>query len=161
MATTQTPATLDSRPVVESHVTNRTGTNANGKQLDKEAYRKIIESYFKAFETHDFSKVQFAEQVEFLPPISRLALKGREGIESFIRPVSSRVLAVRVLNVNVDFPTASGLWQITTTKGAQYTVHNFFRLNEEGLLYIWPIIDPYVCINDPLGIVEWLTGDGY
>ncbi|CAM3703185.1 DUF4904 domain-containing protein [Kibdelosporangium persicum] len=161
MTTTQTPAGQGSRPLVESHPANRTGPAANSGQLDKETYRRIIEAYFKAFETHDFSKVQFSQNVEFLPPISRLALKGREEIESFVEPVSSRVLAVQVLNVNVDFPTASGLWQITTTKGAQYTVHNFFRLDDEGLLYIWPVIDPFVTINDPLGVVEWLTGNGY
>ncbi|MFD9701392.1 DUF4904 domain-containing protein [Lentzea sp. NPDC059081] len=157
MPTTQTPAVKDAGDTYPP----LTVPVANGKQLDKETYRKIIESYFRAFETHDFSKVQFSSEVEFLAPINRLALKGRDEVESFIGPVSSRVLAVRVLNTNVDFPTASGLWQITTTKGAQYTVHNFFRLDGEGLRYIWPIIDPLVVINDPLGVVRWLTGNGY
>jgi hypothetical protein len=161
MSTTQTPPVHDGDARIPSHVVARPGPATNGRQLDKEAYRTIIESYFKAFETHDFSKVQFSAQVEFLAPINRLALKGRAQVESFIQPVSSRVLAVKVLNVNVDFPTASGLWQITTTKGAQYTVHNFFRLDGEGLLYIWPIIDPLPVINDPLGVVRWLTGIGY
>ncbi|HWO59190.1 MAG TPA: DUF4904 domain-containing protein [Umezawaea sp.] len=161
MPTTQTPAVKDGGALVEPPPANLTGPTTNGRQLDKEAYRGIIESYFRAFESHDFSKVQFSTLVEFLPPISRIALKGREQVESFIQPVSSRVLAVKVLNVNVDFPTASGLWQITTTRGAQYTVHNFFRLDGEGLLYIWPIIDPLVVMNDPLGIVRWLTGNGY
>jgi hypothetical protein len=161
MPTTQTQAPQDGGALVPPHVVSRTGPTTNGKELDKETYRTIIESYFKAFETHDFSKVRFSAQVEFLAPINRLALKGREQVESFIQPVSSRVLAVKVLNVNVDFPTASGLWQITTTKGAQYTVHNFFRLDDEGLLYIWPIIDPLPVINDPLGVVRWLTGNGY
>lgn len=158
---TTTSTATDENGRAATHPLDPANPTPNGRQLDKETYRTIIESYFRAFETHDFSEVRFSANAEFLPPISRLALKGREQIESFIQPVSSRVLAVTVLNVNVDFPTASGLWQITTTKGAQYTVHNFFRLDGEGLLYIWPIIDPLVVMNDPLGVVEWLTGNGY
>jgi hypothetical protein len=145
--------------LIQPHPTSRAHTS--GKELDKETYRKIIDTYFRAFEAHDFSNVQFSPQVQFLPPISRLALQGREEVESFIKPVSTRVLAVRVIGINVDFPTASGLWQITTTKGAQYTVHNFFRLDGDGLLYIWPIIDPLAVMNDPVGIYRWLTGNGY
>jgi hypothetical protein len=161
MTTTHTSADENGGAPAPAYPPNLTSPAPNGRQLDKEAYRTIIESYFRAFETHDFSQVRFSAQAEFLAPINRLALKGREQIESFIQPVSGRVLAVNVLNINVDFPTASGLWQITTTKGAQYTVHNFFRLDGEGLLYIWPIIDPLVVINDPLGVVQWLTGKGY
>jgi hypothetical protein len=133
----------------------------NSKVLDKETYRRIIESYFRAFETHDFSNVQFSTQIEFLPPISRTTLKGREEVERFVGSVSTRVVAVNVIAITVDFPTASGVWQITTTKGAQYTLHNFFRLDGEGLLYIWPMFDPMAVMTDPLGLVQWLTGNGY
>ena len=65
------------------------------------------------------------------------------------------------MSTAVDFPTASGVWQMTTTKGVQYTLHNFFRLDGEGLVYIWPMYDPKAVINDPTGLVQWLTGNGY
>ena len=40
------------------------------QELDKETYRRIIEDYFRAFETHDFSNVRFSTQIEFLSPIA-------------------------------------------------------------------------------------------
>jgi hypothetical protein len=60
----------------------------------------------------------------------------------------------------VDFPTESGVWQMTTTKGVEYTLDNFFRLDGEGLVYTWPMYDPKAIINDPTGLVQWLTGNG-
>lgn len=131
------------------------------QELDKETYRRIIEDYFRAFETHDFSNVRFSTQVEFLSPISGITMKGREEVGRFVSDVSTRVTAVNVIAIAVDFPTASGVWQMTTTKGVQYTLHNFFRLDGEGLLYIWPMFDPKAVMDDPPGLLQWLTGNGY
>lgn len=130
-------------------------------ELDKETYRQIIEDYFRAFGTGDFSRVQFSSQVEFLSPISGVTLKGHDEIENFVGRVSDRVSAVNIISTAVDFPTASGVWQMTTTKGVQYTLHNFFRLDGEGLVYIWPMFDPKAVMDDPAGLVQWLTGKGY
>jgi hypothetical protein len=131
------------------------------QELDKETYRRIIEDYFRAFETHDFSNVRFSTQIEFLSPISGITIQGREEVGRFLSGVSTRVTAVNVIAIAVDFPTASGVWQMTTTKGVQYTLHNFFRLDGEGLLYIWPMFDPKAVMDDPPGLLQWLTGNGY
>ena len=58
-------------------------------------------------------------------------------------------------------PTASGVWQMTTTKGTLSTLNNFFRLDDEGLAYIWPMFDPKAVMNDPAGLLSWLTGKRY
>jgi hypothetical protein len=79
----------------------------------------------------------------------------------FLHGVSTRVSDVNIVSTAVDFPTASGVWQMTTTKGVQYTLHNFFRLDGEGLVYIWPMFDPKAVMNDPPGLLAWLTGKGY
>lgn len=50
---------------------------------------------------------------------------------------------------------------MTTTKGVQYTLHNFFRLDGEGIAYIWPMFDPKAVMNDPPGLLSWLTGKDY
>src|SRR5262245_5786444 len=114
----------------------------SAQQLDKETYRSIIENYFKAFGTRDFAQVQFSSQIQFLSPISGITMKGREEVVRFVSGVSTRVSAVNILSTAVDFPTASGVWQMTTTKGVQYTLHNFFRLDGEGLAYIWRCSTP-------------------
>jgi hypothetical protein len=131
------------------------------RELDRETYRRIIESYFRAFGTADFSHVQFSSQVQFLSPLSDSTVNGREAVSKFVSGISSRVSAVDIMSTAVDFPTASGVWQMTTTKGVQYTLRNFFRLDGEGLAYIWPMYDPKAVINDPTGLVQWLTGNGY
>ena len=133
----------------------------SAQELDKEAYRRIIDDYFRSFGTHDFSDVRFSTQVEFLSPISGITVKGRDEVASFVSGVSTRVAAVNVIAIAVDLPTASGVWQMTTTKGVQYTLHNFFRLDGEGLLYIWPMFDPKAVMDDPPGLLQWLTGSGY
>ena len=130
-------------------------------QLDKESYRRIVEDYFRAFGTGDFSNVRFSPGIEFLSPISGVTLKGREEVLAFVRGVSTRVTEVNVVSTAVDFPTASGVWQMTTTKGVRYTLHNFFRLDGEGLVYIWPMFDPKAVMEDPPGLLQWLTGKGY
>jgi sugar lactone lactonase YvrE len=130
-------------------------------ELDKETYRTIIEKYFRAFGTGDFSQVQFSSQIQFLSPISGITMKGREEVVKFVTGVATRVSAVNVISIAVDFPTASGVWQMTTTKGVQYTLHNFFRLDGEGLAYIWPMFDPKAVMDDPPGLLQWLTGVGY
>ena len=131
------------------------------RELGRETYRRIIETYFRAFGTGDFSHVQFSSQVQFLSPLSDTTVNGREAVSKFVRGISSRVSAVDIMSTAVDFPTASGVWQMTTTKGVQYTLHNFFRLDGEGLVYIRPMYDPKAVINDPTGLVQWLTGNGY
>lgn len=133
----------------------------NTQELPKEEYRGIIETYFRAFGTGDFSRVQFSSQIQFLSPISGNTMKGREDVVKFVSGVATRVSAVNILSTTVDFPTASGVWQMTTTKGVQYTLNNFFRLDGEGLLYIWPMFDPKAVMNDPPGLLAWLTGKGY
>ena len=130
-------------------------------ELDKETYRQIIEDYFRAFGTGDFSRVKFSSEVEFLSPLSGTTFKGREQVSEFLRGVCTRVSHVNIVSTTVDFPTASGVWQMTTTKGVQYTLHNFFRLDGEGLLYIWPMFDPKAVMHDPPGLIKWLTGNGY
>ena len=133
----------------------------NTRELGKEQYRAIIKTYFSAFGTRDFSTVQFSSNIEFLSPISGITMKGRDAVVTFVSGVASRVSQVNILYTAVDFPTASGVWQMTTTKGVQYTLHNFFRLDGEGLAYIWPMFDPKAVMNDPPGLLAWLTGKGY
>jgi len=131
------------------------------EQLEKEEYRKIIEDYFAAFRNGDFSKVGFSSQIQFLSPISGITMKGREEVVKFVSGVATRVSEVNILSIAVDFPTASGVWQMKTTKGVLYTLHNFFRLDGEGLAYIWPMFDPKAVMDDPPGLLAWLTGKGY
>ena len=133
--------------------------------LDKETYRSIIEAYFRAFATKDFSKVGFSSRIQFLSPISGTTFDGREAVIRFVSGVSTRVTAVNIISTAVDYPTASGVWQMTTSKGTLYTLHNFFRLDDEGLAYIWPMFDPKVIISQdaPEGqnLLQWLRGTGY
>lgn len=131
------------------------------EELDKETYRSIIQGYFQAFGTGDFSQVGFSSKIEFLSPISGITMKGREEVTRFVTGVSTRVAAVNVISIAVDFPTASGVWQMTTTKGTQYTLHNFFRLDGEGIAYIWPMFDPKAVMDNPAGLLQWLRGEGY
>jgi sugar lactone lactonase YvrE len=131
------------------------------QELDKETYRKIINNYFQAFGTGDFSQVQFSSQIQFLSPISGITMKGREDVTRFVTGVSTRVSMVNILSTAIDFPTASGVWQMTTTKGVQYTLHNFFRLDGEGIAYIWPMFDPKAVMDNPKGLLQWLRGEGY
>jgi Major royal jelly protein len=133
---------------------------SNG-ELDKGTYRHIIEGYFQAFGTGDFSQVRFSTGIQFLSPISGITMNGRHDVVNFVAGVSTRVSAVKIISIAVDFPTASGVWQMTTTKGVVYTLHNFFRLDGEGLLYIWPMFDPKAVMNDPPGLLHWLRGEGY
>ena len=130
-------------------------------ELGKEQYRSIIKTYFGSFGTRDFSSVQFSSNIEFLSPISGITMKGREDVVKFVSGVASRVSNVNIIATCVDFPAASGVWQMTTTKGVQYTLHNFFRLDGEGIVYIWPMFDPKAVMNDPPGLLAWLTGKGY
>jgi sugar lactone lactonase YvrE len=130
-------------------------------QVDKEIYRQIIERYFRAFGTGDFSQVQFSPTIQFLSPISGITMDGPLAVQNFVNGVSTRVTAVNILSTTVEYPTASGVWQMTTTKGITYTLHNFFRLNEEGLGYIWPMFDPKAVMQDPTSLLQWLTGKGY
>lgn len=133
--------------------------------IDKETYRSIIEAYFRAFATKDFSKVGFSSRIQFLSPISGNTFDGREAVTRFVSGVSTRVTSVDIISTAVDYPTASGVWQMTTTKGIKYTLHNFFRLDDEGLAYIWPMFDPKAIINEesPEGknLLQWLRGTGY
>jgi hypothetical protein len=46
------------------------------------------------------------------------------------------------MSTAVEFPTASGVWQMTTTKGKEYTPQNLVRLDAEGLVYIGPYKTP-------------------
>jgi sugar lactone lactonase YvrE len=133
----------------------------NTNQIDKEVYRAIINDYFLAFGTGDFSKVQFSSKIQFLSPISGLTMKGKEAVTNFVAGVSTRVTDVKILHTSVDYPNASGVWQMLTTKGTLYTLHNYFRLDEEGLAYIWPMFDPKAVMQDPNGLLEWLRGEGY
>ena len=131
------------------------------RELDKETYRHIINDYFCAFGTEDFSEVQLSPEVQFLSPISGDTFKGREAVVKFLTGVSTRVSDVDIISTAVDFPTASGVWQMTTTKGVLYTLHNFFRLDGDGLVYIWPMFDPKAVMDDPAGLIRWLTGKRY
>jgi sugar lactone lactonase YvrE len=131
------------------------------QELDKETYRAIIEGYFHAFGSGDFSQVGFSSQIQFLSPISGTTMKGREAVAEFVTGVSTRVSKVNILTTTVDFPTASGVWQMETTKGVLYTLNNFFRLDGEGIAFIWPMFDPKEVMADPNGLLQWLRGEGY
>jgi sugar lactone lactonase YvrE len=133
----------------------------NPGELDKEVYRSIIRQYFEAFGTRDFSHVQFSSQVKFLSPISGTTMDGRLAVSNFVSGVSTRVKKVEVLYICVDFPNASGVWKMTTTHDVVYTLHNFFKLDGEGLVYIWPMFDPKAVMDDPAELLRWLTGRGY
>ena len=129
--------------------------------MDKEQYRKILETYFKAFKTGDFTSVKFSSKIQFLSPISMKTLDGVEAVTNFVSDVSTRVTEVNILSTTVDYPTASGVWQMKTTKGTLYTLNNFFRLDEQGIVYVWPMFDPKAIVDDPEGLIPWLTGKGY
>jgi len=130
-------------------------------ELGREEYHQIIKTYFTAFGTKDFTPVKFSPNIQFLSPISGNTMNGPGDVTKFVQGVSTRVQKVDVLDITVDFPTASGVWQMTTTKGVVYTLNNFFRLDGEGLLYIWPMFDPKAVMNDPPGLLAWLTGKDY
>jgi hypothetical protein len=130
-------------------------------QLSKEEYRTIITTYFEAFATKDFGPVRFSSAIQFISPISGNTFNGRDEVVHFLSGVVTRVSKVDILSTTVDFPTASGVWQMTTTKGVVYTLNNFFRLDSEGLAFIWPMFDPKAILNDPPGLLAWLTGNGF
>ena len=129
--------------------------------MTKEQYRDIIETYFKAFGTGDFDPVKFSSEIQFLSPISQSTFDGVEAVVNFVSDVSTRVTEVNILSITVDYPTASGVWQMKTTKGTLYTLNNFFRLDEQGIVYVWPMFDPKAIVDDPAGLIPWLTGKGY
>lgn len=129
--------------------------------MDKEQYRVILEDYFKAFGTGDFSQVKFSSEIQFLSPISQSTFDGVEAVSNFVSDVSTRVTEVNILSTTVDYPTASGVWQMKTTKGTLYTLNNFFRLDDQGIVYVWPMFDPKAIVDDPAGLIPWLTGKNY
>ncbi|MGB5632933.1 MAG: DUF4904 domain-containing protein [Waterburya sp.] len=129
--------------------------------MEKEQYRVILEDYFKAFKTGDFSQVKFSSEIQFLSPLSQSTFDGVEAVVNFVSDVSTRVSEVNILSTTVDYPTASGVWQMKTTKGTLYTLNNFFRLDEQGIVYVWPMFDPKAIVDDPEGLIPWLTGKGY
>lgn len=129
--------------------------------MSPEQYHKILEVYFAAFGTGDFSSVQFSTKVEFLSPISGNTFKGPEEVIRFVSDVSTRVAKVNILSTTVEYPRASGVWQMETTKGTLYTLHNFFLLDEEGIVYVWPMFDPKAILDNPEALIPWLTGKGY
>lgn len=129
--------------------------------MDKEQYRVILEDYFKAFKTGDFSEVKFSSEIQFLSPISQSTFDGVEAVTNFVSDVSTRVTEVNILSTTVDYPTASGVWQMKTTKGTLYTLNNFFRLDDQGIVYVWPMFDPKAIVDDPEGLIPWLTGKNY
>ena len=129
--------------------------------MDKEQYRVILEDYFKAFKTGDFSQVKFSSEIQFLSPLSQSTFDGVEAVVNFLADVSTRVSEVNILSTTVDYPTASGVWQMKTTKGTLYTLNNFFRLDDQGIVYIWPMFDPKAIVDDPEGLIPWLTGKNY
>ena len=129
--------------------------------MTKEQYRDIIETYFNAFSTGDFAPVKFSPEIQFLSPISQSTFDGVEAVVNFVSDVSTRVSEVNILSITVDYPTASGVWQMKTTKGTLYTLNNFFRLDEAGIVYVWPMFDPKAIVDDPAGLIPWLTGNNY
>lgn len=128
---------------------------------DEERYAGIIEEYFAAFRTGDFSDVKFSSKIQFLSPISMTTFDGPEAVIKFVSGVATRVSEVNILSVTVDYPTASGVWQMKTTKDTLYTLNNFFRLDEEGISYVWPMFDPKAIVEHPDRLIPWLTGKDY
>lgn len=129
--------------------------------MDIPGYRKVLEDYFAAFRDGDFSAIRFAEDIEFLSPLSGTTFKGRDEISNFLHGVTTRVEKVEVLSTTIEPPTASGVWQMTTTKGRLYTLNNFFRIADGEITFIWPMFDPKAVMEDPTGLIQWLTGEGY
>ncbi|MEO0835848.1 MAG: DUF4904 domain-containing protein [Cyanobacteria bacterium J06642_3] len=107
------------------------------------------------------SLTKFSPKIQFLSPISQSTFDGVEAVVNFVSDVSTRVTEVNILSTTVDYPTASGVWQMKTTKGTLYTLNNFFRLDEQGIVYVWPMFDPKAIVDDPEGLIPWLTGKGY
>jgi hypothetical protein len=129
--------------------------------MDTEKYHDILKKYFLSFETGDFSQVQFSCNLEFLSPISGNTLKGTEEVIPFLKGVTTRVAEVNIMSTTVEYPRASGVWQMKTTKGTLYTLHNFFRLDEAGIVYVWPMFDPKAVMENPDALIQWLTGKDY
>ena len=125
-------------------------------------YRKMLETYFNAFRTGDYSPVQFSSKIEFLTPLRDDTFKGLDVVVPFLsKGVWTRTTEVNVMSIIIDYPIASGVWQMRTTKGTLYTLHNFFRFDEEGIAYVWPMFDPKAIMADPDGLIQWITGEGY
>jgi hypothetical protein len=129
--------------------------------MNKDEHLHNITNYFSAFATGYFAAVRFSPYVEFLSPLSGDTFKGKEDVVHFLHNVTTRITKVEILSITVDYTTASGVWQMTTSKGLLYTLNNFFRLDSSGLLYIWPMFDPKAVMDDPAGLIQWLTGTGY
>jgi hypothetical protein len=55
-------------------------------------------------------------------------MKGRRDVVNFVSGLSTRVETVNILWTAVDFPTAGGVWQMTTTKGLQYTAFHLWNV---------------------------------
>lgn len=142
-----------------------TSSQANSTALTPQEYRDIISAYFQAFGTGDFSGVRFSSAIEFLSPISGETIKGQAAVIRFVSGVSTRVSHVTILTICVDFPNASGVWQMTTTKGVTYTLNNHFQLDSEGLVFIWPMFDPKAILSaeapEGKALLQWLRGTDY
>ena len=140
-------------------------SRTSSQVLETETYRHIIRSYFEAFQTGDFSGVRFSPGIEFLSPISGETMKGPVAVTRFVASVSTRVSHVSILAISVDFPNASGVWQMTTTKGITYTLNNHFNLDGEGLSFIWPMFDPKAIVSaealEGQALMHWLRGTNY
>lgn len=74
------------------------------RELNKETYRHIIEDFFSAFGTGDFSNVKLSSIIEFLSPLSDITIKCPRDIVNFLSGVSTRVKAVNFISITIDFP---------------------------------------------------------
>jgi len=86
---------------------------------------------------------------------------GPAAIIKFVSDVSTRVAKVIKLCICIEYPRASGVWQMETTHGILYTLHNYFELDPFGLAFIYPMFDPKQIVEHPDKLVPWLSGKDY
>ncbi|MFW9257625.1 DUF4904 domain-containing protein [Nostoc sp. CALU 546] len=126
--------------------------------MNKAEIIEIIDEYLCAFNSGDFSQVQFSSQLNFISPLREEPIVGNDIIIGFLSDVSTRVESVNIIEHIIDYPMACSLFEFTTNKGDVLTLLDYFRFDEEGIALIWPCFDPKPLIANPLLLPEFLTG---
>ncbi|ACK67120.1 conserved hypothetical protein [Rippkaea orientalis PCC 8801] len=129
--------------------------------MNREAVVKIIDQYLCAFESGNFSEVQFSSKMQFISPIREEPVVGNDTIRGFLTDVSSRIAAVTIREHIIDYPKASSLFEFKTTKGDVFIFLDYFEFDEEGISLIWPCLDPKLLIADSQRLPQFLTGENY
>ncbi|MGK7925168.1 MAG: DUF4904 domain-containing protein [Spirulina sp.] len=129
--------------------------------MDKEQVLHLIEPYLLAFDSGDFSEVQFSSKMQFISPLRKDPVVGNDTIRGFLSDVATRVAAVNIREHVIDYPKACSLFEFKTTKGDVLILLDYFEFDAEGISLIWPCFDPKQLIANPQLLPDLLTGSGY